>query len=154
MVNLITLLLRWQRMRWRMLLAFLFCLQSETGTADAVPVFLIGKFLLHLYGSSHDCSDCFFTVSLPFLFPFSFSFFLLFVAFFLKTFLIYLIYFISVNDQFSHFSAPILDFGIKLLLLLYAGFKILHSFFSDAYIERKRVTTGFYGRRTETNTFR
>ena len=70
------------------------------------------------------------------------------------TFLIYLIYFISVNDQFSHFSAPILDFGIKLLLLLYAGFKILHSFFSDAYIERKRVTTGFYGRRTETNTFR
>ena len=24
----------------------------------------------------------------------------------------------------------------------------------DAYIERKRVTTGFYGRRTETNTFR
>lgn len=29
----------------------------------------------------------------------------------------------------------------------------MHSFFSDAYIERKRVTTGFYGRRTETNTF-
>ncbi len=32
--------LRRQRMRWWMLLAFLFCLQSETGTADAVPVFL------------------------------------------------------------------------------------------------------------------
>ena len=153
MVNLITLLLRRQRMRWWMLLAFLLILQSETGTADAVPVFLIGKFLLHLYGSSHDCSDCFFHGFAPISVPILFFVLPALCGVFSQD-IPHLYHIISVNDQFSHFSAPILDFGIKLLLLLYAGFKILHSFFSDAYIERKRVTTGFYGRRTETNTFR